>query len=261
MIISIVSGKGGVGKTTITANLGMALAEMNKDVLIIDVDIEMPNLSLVLGIEERGPTLYDVLRGEAELQDAIVGLDLGKKYREKGTVLVLPASLALEKLKYVEPDRLKEIFTAIPDFADFVLVDSAPGLGKSTLASICYSDRVILVATPEIPTISDNLRTIKVARKIGAELGGFILNHYSKETAVVTAKEMETLLNLPCLGVIPEDRRIRACTASGKLFFLRYPKIDASFTLRKVACILTGESSEKYEKRSPIERLLSLFRR
>jgi len=262
MIISIVSGKGGVGKTTITANLWLALAEVGKDVLIIDVDIDMPNLSLVLGVKETGPTLHDVLRGEAELEDAIVGkgideMELG------GTVLVLPASLALEKLKYVEADRLKEVFMAIPDFADFVLVDSAPGLGKGALASICYSDRIILVATPEIPAISDNLRTIEIAKKLNAKIKGFILNHYSKETAIVGAQEMETLFNAPCLGVIPEDKRIRACTASGRPFFLDYPKIEASFTLRRIASMLAGKpvSEEEFEKKSALKRLLSLFRK
>jgi len=263
MIISIVSGKGGVGKTTITANLGLALADIGKDVLIVDVDIEMPNLSLILGMKESEgrahATLHDVLRGEAELEDAIIGREMGKSQ-----VFVLPASLALEKLKYIREDRLKEVFLAIPDFAEFVLVDSAPGLGKSALAAICYSNQIILVATPEIAAISDNLRTMEVARRVNAGIKGFVLNRYQRETAIVNAEEMETLFNAPCLGVIFEDKRIGACTASGRPFILEYPSIEASLTLRKIAAMLAGMSSEEEresEKASALGRLLSLFRR
>src|SRR5690606_6478266 len=121
-VISVASGKGGVGKTTITANLGVALATYGEEVIVLDADVAMANLELILGMEGKSITLQDVLSGEATIDEAI--------YEGPGGVKIVPAGISLEGLRKVKLDRLEEALEVLIEDADILLIDAPAGLEK-----------------------------------------------------------------------------------------------------------------------------------
>src|SRR3989338_4275778 len=131
-VISLISGKGGVGKTTITANLGIALAKRGLNVCLVDADIAMANLSLILNMQNSPITLHDVLLGEASVQDAIYDGPAGVRF--------MPSGLSLENYRRVYSESLHGVIESLRQQYDFGLLDCAGGIEKNVIAAISASD-------------------------------------------------------------------------------------------------------------------------
>ena len=160
-VITVASGKGGVGKTTITANLGVALSTYGEETIVLDADVAMANLELILGMEGKSVTLHDVLSGAASIEDAI--------YEGPGGVKVVLAGISLEGLRKIKMDRLESALEILVETADILLIDAPAGLEKDALAAIAAAQEMILVTTPEVPSISDALKTKIIANKLGVD--------------------------------------------------------------------------------------------
>ncbi|MEE8167370.1 MAG: cell division ATPase MinD [Candidatus Hydrothermarchaeales archaeon] len=247
--ITIASGKGGVGKTSLTANLGIALAEFGKDVTLLDADIEMANLELHLGLEGMKVTLNNVLSGDAEIEDSI--------YQGPGGVKVIPAGISLDGLKNADPDRLKSVLRQLMDMTDILLIDSPPGLGKAVITALATAQEVILVVIPEISSMSDALKTKIVAKKLGTHILGAVINRagYDEKTDLTTP-EVEAILEVNVLGVIPEDVELRRSTTFGQAIMIRRPDSPAAIAIKHLAAELIGE---KYIYEGPKEGMLRRF--
>jgi len=199
--IAIASGKGGVGKTMVSANLGVALAQYGKDVVILDADIEMANLELYLGIEGMDTTLHNVLAGEAVVKDAVYTTQYGVK--------IIPAGVSLDGLRKADPDRLESVLEEILENVEILLIDSPAGLGRSVVTALAASQELLLVANPEITSMSDALKTKIVAKKLGTHILGVILNRAGYDSTDLTTKEVEVILEARVLALIPEDPEVR----------------------------------------------------
>ncbi|NOZ59493.1 MAG: P-loop NTPase [Euryarchaeota archaeon] len=230
--ITICSGKGGTGKTTISANLGVALAQLGKDVLILDADIEMANLELILGLEEVSTTLHHVLAGEADISEAI--------YEGPAGVKVVPAGISLETLKKADPDRLDAVLEALKN-VEILLIDAPAGLGRSVLTALSTAQEAMLVVNPEISSMSDALKTKIVAKKLGTHVLGAVLNRATFDSSDLTVKEVEMILETKILAVVPEDPEVRRSAAFGQPFVIRAPNSQASQAIKKLAADLVGE--------------------
>ncbi len=144
---TITSGKGGTGKTTVTANLGVALAQYGRETCVVDTDIGLANLGLVLGLSETPVTLNEVLTGEAPVQDAI--------YEGPYGLMVVPGGLSLQRFQDVDPERLKDVVCDLTDICDFLLLDAPAGIGPDAVVALTAADEVLLVVNPEIASIVD----------------------------------------------------------------------------------------------------------
>ncbi|MFQ5975659.1 MAG: AAA family ATPase, partial [Candidatus Hydrothermarchaeales archaeon] len=140
--ICIASGKGGTGKTTLSANLGVALGEIGKNIIILDADIEMANLALHFGLEGTAITLHMVLSGESNIQDVI--------YEGPAGVKVVPSGISLYSLIKVDPDRLGGVLQELMKTVDILLIDAPAGLGKSAVVALASTQEVILIVNPDI---------------------------------------------------------------------------------------------------------------
>jgi len=229
-IIGVISGKGGVGKTTFVANVGLALIELEKDVVVIDADLSTSNLGLQLGFYQFPLGLQDVLEGNIAITSAI--------YTHPSGLKIIPASISLNYLNKVPtPYRLKSLLN---DLRGLVLVDSPPGLREDSMLVLKASDDILIVTNPEIPAVTDALKAIKIAREMGKEPMGIILNR-AKDKYELSPKEIEGMCDVPVIGVIPEDKNVKKSLFE-KTPLLKYrPFSPASIAFRKIASNLIGQ--------------------
>jgi septum site-determining protein MinD len=210
--IVITSGKGGVGKTTTTANLGAALAQLGKSVVLIDADIGLRNLDVVMGLENRIVYhLVDVAKGKCPPQKALI------KDRRIDNLYLLPSSQVDEK-DAVSPEQMREIVGALKDAYDLVLIDCPAGIEQGFRNAIAGADEAIVVATPEVASIrdADRVAGLLAAQDISARL---IVNRISAELVrrgdMLSQEDVIEILALDLLAAIPLDDKIIAATNKG----------------------------------------------
>lgn len=207
-LIVISSGKGGVGKTTTSVNLATALAKHGRNVVLVDGNLTTPNIGLHLGLTKFPITLNDVLRGEATLQDAIYIHPLGFK--------LLPGSLSIRSFSEINSRKLKKIFDDLKELCDFVIVDSAAGLGNEALSVLKNADEIIIVTNPELPAVTDAFKIVTLAREIGIPVKGIVLNKVRKNNFDLGFKAIEGLLETPITTIIEDDKNMRESLYSKK---------------------------------------------
>ncbi|HEX54920.1 MAG: septum site-determining protein MinD [Candidatus Altiarchaeales archaeon] len=247
-IIGVVSGKGGVGKTTLVSNLGVALAQQGAKVAVIDANLTGANLGLHFGLISYPISVHDVMRGNNTLADAI--------YKHPSGVDIIPASLSIDDLD-VTPANIKEAILEHLGDRDFVLIDCATGLDRETLNAIEMCDEVILVTHPELPTISDALRTKTVAKRFEKNIVGVVLNRVTKEDEM-KKENVSAFFDLPVIGTIPEDISVRRSIENKNPIVLEKPTHRVSQEMRRIANYLLGKKEEK-KKVGIIDRIRSLL--
>jgi septum site-determining protein MinD len=210
--IVITSGKGGVGKTTAAANLGSALAQLGKSVVLVDADIGLRNLDVVMGLENR--IVYhvvDVIRGKCTAAKALI------KDRRMDNLWLLPASQTDDK-DSVTPEDMKKLIFELKANHDYVVIDCPAGIEQGFKNAIAGADEAIVVATPEVSSIRDADRVIGLlaASSIPARL---IVNrispHLVKRGDMLSQADVIEILALELLGTVPLDEHIVATTNKG----------------------------------------------
>lgn len=255
-VITIASGKGGVGKTTLTANLGIALTRLGYRVCLLDADVAMANLSLLLGMHSSPITLHDVLLGEASVQDAIYEGPEGVKF--------VPSGLSLENYRRVDTERLGPIVQSIAPLFDFVLLDAPAGIEKNVLSALAAGEEILLVTQPTSASIADVLKIKITAQRLGSKPIGIVLNFVMREKGEVSEDEVSKMLELPVIGIIPFDDEVRRSFMQEKVspVIVRKPSAPSSQAITRAAMRLTGKSVESVaeEKAGLIQSLLNSLR-
>jgi len=248
-IIGVMSGKGGVGKTTLVSNLGVSLAQAGKKVAIIDANLSGANLGLHFGLISYPTSVHDVMRGTTEMTDAM--------YKHPSGVDIIPASLSIEDLD-VEPRNIRQQILEHMGDKDYVLIDCATGLDRETLKAMEMVDDVLLVTHPELPTISDALRTKTVAKKYDKNIIGIVLNRDSKSDEL-KKENIAAFFDLPVIGVIPEDHVIRKSIEAKNPITLENPKHKISQEINSIAHKMMGKQYTK--KQSLMDIVTSFFKK
>jgi septum site-determining protein MinD len=242
-IIVITSGKGGVGKTTITANLGIALAKMGYQVALVDADFELRNLDLLLGLEKRIVyTLFDVLAGECRLEQALI-----KDKRQPGLAL-LPAGKKRSK-ESVTLEQIKSLLHDLAQKYQYVLVDSPAGIDTGFQNAIAAATEALVVTTPEISSVRDANRVISLLEAQKIKPIQLIINRVRpgmvRDLDMMSPKDVQELLAIPLIGSICEDERVIISTNHGEPLVLGKNKSPAAVAFAKIAHSLGGEKVNK----------------
>ena len=245
-LITITSGKGGVGKTTTAINLGAALNQFGKEVIVVDANLTTPNIGLHLGAPIVPVNLNHVLLGKARIADAIYEHESGTK--------IIPSSLSIKELKRLDHSKLKDVAKKLKKMADYVIFDSAAGLGEEALVSIKVADELIIVTNPEIPAVTDALKTIKLAEDIGKDVKGVIVTRVKGTNSEMSISNIRDMLDIPILGVVPEDKNVKASIKSKDALLHVYPYSKASLAYKRIAAMIANVS---YEERSLLVRLFA----
>ena len=232
-IISIASGKGGVGKTALTSNLGIALGMLGKRVLLIDADVQMANLGLMLGMENRPISLQDVLLEHASPRDAL--------YSVRENVKFVPSGLSLEKMLRIDEEKLADVVSELSRGMDFVLIDCPPGVGPDALAALNASKEVIVMTMAEPVSVADAMKlAIFAERRLGLTIRGAVVNMYKGMKHEMKEEEIEKLVQSPVLAVVPEDPLLRRSSIEGVPVVVRHPDAPSSLVITGLAAKLAG---------------------
>jgi len=238
-LITIASGKGGVGKTTTSINLGAAINSFGKEVIVVDANLTTPNIGLHLGAPIVPISLNHVLNGKAKISDAIYEHESGTK--------IIPSSLSINDMKNLNSKKLKEVGRKLRKMADIVIYDCAAGLGEEAIAAMESSDELILVTNPEIPAVTDALKTSKMAEQMGKTVKGVIVTRSKKIKSEMPISNIQEMLELPILGVIPEDARFQSSLMMKDALVHTFPKAKASREYKKIAARIIGNNHYKNE--------------
>jgi septum site-determining protein MinD len=244
-VIGILSLKGGVGKTSAVLSLGSAIADLGRRVLLIDVNFSAPNLGVSLNIIEPEVTIHHVLNSDQNIEDAIMPMD-------EFNFDLIPASIFFRsKLNLF---KFKDKIKLLKDRYDVILVDSSPALNDETLAVMLASDEIIIVTTPDYPTLTMTVKAIKDAKTRGMKIDGLILNKVYNKPFELSLDDIEKTAEVPILAVIPDDINVVKSVSKFTPAFAYDPKSKGSNEYRKLAGVIIGE---KY-KPTFFERLLKI---
>ncbi|ELZ73998.1 hypothetical protein C457_01915 [Haloferax prahovense DSM 18310] len=230
-VYAVASAKGGVGKTTTTANLGTTLAMAGHDVVVVDGDLGMPNLAGALGVDPDGATLHDVLTGEAAVEAAV--------YEGPAGLSVLPGSNALEAFATANAKELEPVVSALEASYDIVIIDTGAGLSDDTFVPLKLADEVVLVSTTERESLGDTEKTRQLAERIGADVVGVVLTRVNQSNP--NADVVASLLDAGVIAVVPEDPAIREALSTQIPVVARSPDSIAAAGYRALAEALTGK--------------------
>ncbi|MFW6035521.1 MAG: septum site-determining protein MinD [Halothermotrichaceae bacterium] len=238
-VIVVTSGKGGVGKTTTTANLGTALAMMDKSVCLIDADIGLRNLDVVMGLENRIVyDIVDVVEGNCRLEQALI------RDKRHDNLFLLPAAQTRDKTA-VTPYQMKELTDSLKENLDYVLVDSPAGIEQGFKNAISGADQAIIITTPEVSAVRDADRIIGLLETEGLRDPEVIVNRLRPDMVergdMMDIDDMIEILAINLLGVVPEDENIVVSTNRGEPVVLKSDKSQAGSAFSNIARRIEGE--------------------
>lgn len=233
--IAVASGKGGVGKTSVSVNLGIVLAKMGRKVVVVDADVMMANLGILLGIERAPISLHNVLIGEVDVKDAVYDGPAGLKY--------VPAALGMEKLASIDYQRLAQAVQELGENAEFVLVDCPSGLAIDAENALKSCKEVLLVLTPEPASLADALKVKKAAERNNMGVAGVVYNMMTGDKSEIRRSDVEVLMGEKVIAEIPLDLNVRRSGAMQEPVVLKFPDTAFSKAMWQVARHLAGEEA------------------
>jgi len=237
-VITITSGKGGVGKTTTTANLGVALALQGKRVVCIDADIGLRNLDVVMGLENRIVyDIVDVIEGRAKMRQALI------KDKRLPELYLLPAAQTRDK-SAVKPDQMRQLCDNLRKDNDFILVDSPAGIEQGFQNAIAAADAVLIVTTPEVSAVRDADRIIGLVEAAEKGTPRLIINRIRpsmvKRGDMLSTEDVLEILAIELVGIVPDDETIIVTTNRGMPAALANNS-QAGQAYRNIAARLLGQ--------------------
>jgi len=213
-VLVITSGKGGVGKTTTTANLGTGLAAQGKKVAVVDADIGLRNLDVVMGLENRIVyDLVDVIEGNCRLKQALI------RDKTHQNLHLLPTAQTKDK-NAVNPEQMRKLCDQMREMFDYILIDCPAGIEQGFKNAIAGADRAIVVTTPEVSAVRDADRIIGMLESSELPPPLLILNRIKpnmvKRGDMMTLEDVAEILAIDVLGIVPDDESIIVSTNRGE---------------------------------------------
>jgi len=248
IVITVTSGKGGVGKSTTTANLAVGLANLGKRVVAIDFDIGLRNLDMILGLENRIVyDVVDVMEGRCNLAQALIN---DKKSK---SLYFLPASQTKDK-DILNKEKVKKLIDDLKESFDIVMIDSPAGIESGFEHSIFLADRALIVSTPDVSSVRDADRVIGIIdakserAKNGLEVEKHVIINRIKPDMVdagnmLSVEDVLGILALPLIGVIPDDEDVITSTNLGSPIVNKEKSLTAE-SYRRIARRILGEEVE-----------------
>ncbi len=212
-VITVTSGKGGVGKTTVSANIASALAMLGKRVVALDADIGLRNLDVVMGLENRIVyDLVDVVEGRCRLRQAMI------KDKRQDELYLIPAAQTRDK-SAVSPSDMVVVCDQLRDEMDYIIIDSPAGIERGFRNAVAPADEIVIVTNPEVSAVRDADRIIGLIEAEEKGPGRIVVNRIKPSMVargeMLSIDDILDILAIQLLGAVPEDERILISTNQG----------------------------------------------
>lgn len=256
--VTITSGKGGVGKSTTVASLGLGLAQLGYRVCLLDTDIGLRKLDLMLGLENRIVyDLVDVIEGVSKLRQSLV------RHKEYPNLVLLPAAQSRYK-EEINPAEVTQVVDELRKEFEYILIDSPAGIEGGFRNAIAPADRAILIVNPEIPSVRDSDRVIGLLESVNLDQIDLIVNRVQpsmiRKGDMLSVDRIQSHLAINLLGIVPEDRRIVRSSNTGEPVIADSKSI-AGKAFSNIARRLAGENIPFMDLESPtfLSKIKRLF--
>ena len=258
-VIVVTSGKGGVGKTTTTSNIGMSLARLGHSTLLIDADVGLRNLDLLLGLENR--IIYtglDVLNETCRLEQAII-----KDKRQPGLAFFPLSSNRVEIS--ITSDQIEKLLKLVKSDYEYILIDSPAGIDNGFQNAIGFANEAVVVVTPEVPSIRDADRVIGILMSKGIEKINLIINRIRPSMVrtddMMSIEDVTNILGIKLVGVIPDSEKIIIASNRGEPIVLEDKNCLPGIAFDNTARRLNGEDVNflnlyKRSGKNPVKRII-----
>jgi len=194
--IAIVSGKGGVGKTTIAINLGNSLSNMGKETLVLDGNLTTPNIGIYLGFTNSPASVHSVMEGTHAIRDAIYVHASGTKF--------MPGNINIDALQKIDLNKIKHLHKKLKGVFESVIMDTGSGITPETTSIMNIADEILIVTNPELAAVTDALRTIKKSEQQGKTILGVVVNKVADKNEM-SVENIASVLGVPVIATIPES--------------------------------------------------------
>jgi septum site-determining protein MinD len=236
-VITVGAGKGGTGKTTFSINLAVALAEMGFETVLLDADASMSNLGPYMGIDVQSmkATLHEVLAGEAEPEKAVY-----RTFSER--LRIVPSGLSVAGFLKMDRELLADVIRHFSAGADYIVIDTPAGYNREVALSLKSSDDLLLVLNPDEGSLIDGLKVQEMARILGVNVPGIVLNRYDMNGQRYSKAQIEAHFGSEVIAMLPEDGNVRRKDRLPVV--LASPGSRTAQEIQKVARLVSGRANE-----------------
>ena len=231
--ICVSGSKGGIGKTTTSINLALSLFNKKENVILVDANFTSPNVGIYLGHPVTPKSIHEVLSNKIKIEEAM--------YLHRSGLKIVPGNISLSSLENVNPSRLKTQVSRLKKDYDWIIIDSAAGLGRESMSALEACDEVLVVLNPELPSVTDASKTIRITQELNKEIAGIVLTRKRKKYDM-SIKEIESMLELPVISVIPEDDYVRKAQSRRDAVTNLFPKSKVSKSYNRLSSYMLAQS-------------------
>jgi len=239
--IAIVSGKGGVGRTTLTFNLGVGMSLFGRNIVMLDLDLVMANMDIITDLLNPEVTLHDVLAKNRHIEDCV--------YEIKPGIRVIPTGIHFETLRYINPNYISwnKILEEISEYGDIFLMDIPAGINSSIFEGLPENVEMVIVTNSTMMSVADALKIRILSNELNISIIGFVLNMWYDDGFLLSVNEIESILEVPMIGIIPYDREVERSIALGKSIVEINPSSPTSNAIMQLTAHLLGEEYKPIE--------------
>lgn len=233
--IAIASGKGGVGRTTLTFNLGIAMSLFGREVVMLDLDLVMANLDVITGLLNPDVTLHDVLSRNKSIENCVYEIEQG--------IHVIPTGIHFETLKHINPKYISwgKIIKETADYGEICILDLPAGINSNIFEGLPEDTEMIIVTNSTMSSVADALKIKILTNELNIHIIGFVVNMWYDDNYLLSINEIESILEIPMIGLVPYDREIERSMALGKSVVEVNPSSPTSNAIMQLSAFLLGE--------------------
>jgi septum site-determining protein MinD len=244
-VYAVASGKGGVGKTTTTVNLGTVLARADRRVAVVDADLGMANLAGFVSLDPGDVTLHDVLAGDATVQEAT--------YRLADGLFAVPSASDLLRYTDVAVEGLRVVVDTLRSAFDYVFLDLGAGVSRETVVPLGLADGVVLVSTTDPVAVRDAEKTLELVDRADGRVAGLVVTRVHPGESG-TIENIAERLGSDVLGSVPEDGAVRRSVRSGRPVVVDDPNGPGATAYRRIAARLVADADDDIETETDADR-------
>ncbi|MGA2675477.1 MAG: cell division ATPase MinD [Methanobacterium sp.] len=249
--VAIASGKGGVGRTSLTFNLGVAMSLFGEKIVMLDLDLVMANLDVITGLLNPDVTLHDVLVRDKSIEDCV--------YEIENDIRVIPTGIHFETLKHINPNYISwnKIIKEGANYGDVFLMDIPAGINTNIFEDLPEDTEILIITNSTMTSVADALKMRILFNELDINILGFVLNMWYDDKFLLSPNEIESILEIPIISIIPYDREMERSLAMGRSLVEVNPSSPTSNAIMQLAADLLGETYEAIQpdKQTILNRL------